>query len=71
MRRGEIRWYTFALPDKQRPGLLLTRAEVNEIGSSGWQSDVNAADEVSAKWVSRHDKQPVYELGEAQKPKKK
>jgi mRNA interferase MazF len=26
--RGEIRWYTFRLPDKRRPALLLTRYEV-------------------------------------------
>jgi mRNA interferase MazF len=26
--RGEIRWYTFRLPDKRRPVLLLTRDEV-------------------------------------------
>jgi mRNA interferase MazF len=25
VRRGEIRWYTFAAPDKRRPVLLLTR----------------------------------------------
>lgn len=25
MRRGEIRWYRFAAPDKRRPVLLLTR----------------------------------------------
>lgn len=25
MHRGEIRWYTFAAPDKRRPVLLLTR----------------------------------------------
>src|SRR2546430_14539227 len=25
MRRGEIRWYRFASPDKRRPVLLLTR----------------------------------------------
>ena len=25
MRRGEIRWYVFAAPDKRRPVLLLTR----------------------------------------------
>src|SRR5688500_4878029 len=25
MRRGEVRWYTFAEPDKRRPVLLLTR----------------------------------------------
>lgn len=35
MRRGEIRWYTFALPDKRRPVLILTRSEaidyLNEI----------------------------------------
>lgn len=28
MRRGEIRWYTFAAPDKRRPVLLLTRTDV-------------------------------------------
>lgn len=28
MLRGEIRWYTFALPDKRRPVLLLTRDSV-------------------------------------------
>ncbi len=26
--RGEIRWYTFRLPDKRRPVLVLTRNEV-------------------------------------------
>lgn len=24
MRRGEVRWYTFARPDKRRPVLILT-----------------------------------------------
>ncbi len=28
MRRGEIRWYTFRLPDKRRPVLILTRDKV-------------------------------------------
>ena len=28
MRRGELRWYTFAAPDKRRPVLILTRDEV-------------------------------------------
>lgn len=28
MKRGEIRWYTFRLPDKRRPVLILTRSEV-------------------------------------------
>lgn len=28
MTRGEIRWYTFRQPDKRRPVLILTRAEV-------------------------------------------
>lgn len=28
MRRGEIRWYTFAAPDKRRPVLALTRDAV-------------------------------------------
>jgi mRNA interferase MazF len=28
VKRGEIRWYTFRLPDKRRPVLLLTRDEV-------------------------------------------
>ena len=30
MKRGEIRWYIFALPDKRRPVLILTRDEVVE-----------------------------------------
>ena len=30
MKRGEIRWYTFALPDKRPPVLILTRDEVIE-----------------------------------------
>ena len=28
MRRGEVRWYTFRIPDKRRPVLILTRDEV-------------------------------------------
>jgi mRNA interferase MazF len=28
VRRGEIRWYTFAAPDKRRPVLILTRDAV-------------------------------------------
>jgi mRNA interferase MazF len=28
VRRGEIRWYTFAAPDKRRPVLVLTRDAV-------------------------------------------
>ena len=28
MKRGEIRWYTFRVPDKRRPVLVLTRDEV-------------------------------------------
>jgi mRNA interferase MazF len=28
MKRGEIRWYTFASPDKKRPVLILTRDSV-------------------------------------------
>ena len=28
MKRGEIRWYTFRLPDKRRPVLVLTRDDV-------------------------------------------
>ena len=30
MKRGEIRWYTFARPDKRRPVLILTRDSVLE-----------------------------------------
>jgi mRNA interferase MazF len=30
VKRGEIRWYTFRLPDKRRPVLILTRDEVIE-----------------------------------------
>lgn len=28
MKRGEIRWYTFRLPDKRRPVMILTRDDV-------------------------------------------
>ena len=28
LKRGDIRWYTFRLPDKKRPVLILTRNEV-------------------------------------------
>jgi len=28
LKRGEIRWYTFRLPDKRRPVLILTRNEI-------------------------------------------
>ncbi len=28
VKRGEIRWYTFRLPDKRRPLLILTRNEI-------------------------------------------
>jgi mRNA interferase MazF len=28
VKRGEIRWYTFRLPDKRRPVLILTRSEL-------------------------------------------
>ena len=28
MKRGEIRWYAFRLPDKRRPVLILTRNDV-------------------------------------------
>lgn len=30
MRRGEIRWYRFAQPDKKRPVLILTRSRAIE-----------------------------------------
>jgi len=30
MNRGEVRWYKFALPDKKRPVLILTRDSVLE-----------------------------------------
>jgi mRNA interferase MazF len=30
VRRGELRWYTFRVPDKRRPVLVLTRSEVIE-----------------------------------------
>ena len=30
MRRGEVRWYRFATPDKKRPVLILTRSSALE-----------------------------------------
>jgi len=31
MRRGEVRWYRFARPDKRRPVLVLTRDSVLDV----------------------------------------
>lgn len=31
MRRGEVRWYRFARPDKKRPVLILTRTSALEV----------------------------------------
>jgi len=31
MRRGEIRWYTFKIPDKKRPVLILTRNSILDV----------------------------------------
>jgi mRNA interferase MazF len=31
MNRGEIRWYTFRLPDKRRPVLILARGEIADV----------------------------------------
>jgi mRNA interferase MazF len=31
MRRGEIRWYTFKMPDKKRPVLILTRNSILDV----------------------------------------
>ena len=31
MNRGEIRWYSFAAPNKRRPVLLLSRPEVADV----------------------------------------
>jgi mRNA interferase MazF len=30
MKRGEVRWYTFKIPDKKRPVVILTRNSVLE-----------------------------------------
>lgn len=30
MRRGEVRWYRFASPDKRRPVVILTRDSIRE-----------------------------------------
>ena len=31
MQRGEIRWYTFKMPDKKRPVLILTRTSILDV----------------------------------------
>ena len=31
MQRGEIRWYTFKIPDKKRPVLILTRNSILDV----------------------------------------
>ena len=57
MRRGEVRWYKFAAPDKKRPVLLLTRNAILE-----YLGDVTVApitstvrDIPSEVWLSKED----------------
>jgi len=57
MRRGEVRWYKFAAPDKKRPVLLLTRDAILE-----YLGDVTVApitstvrDIPSEVWLSKGD----------------
>ena len=42
MKRGEIRWYTFRLPNKRRPFLILTRNDVIESAERDHRSIVLA-----------------------------
>ena len=45
MRRGEIRWYRFAAPDKRRPVLLLTRDSALEyLGEEPFDATTGAGD---------------------------
>jgi len=48
MKRGEVRWYTFAAPDKRRPVLLLTRepmiGRLNEVTVASITSTIRNLD---------------------------
>ena len=60
MKRGEIRWYGFARPDKRRPVLILTRDSVigylNEVTVAPVTSVVR--DIPSEIYLNRHDGMP-------------
>ena len=60
MKRGEIRWYKFKRPDKQRPVLILTRDSVleylHEVAVAPVTSTVR--DIPSEVWLSKHDGMP-------------
>ena len=52
MKRGEIRWYTFRLPDKQRPVLILTRNGIIDHVSLAQRNRIGPAlcDLSEARW---------------------
>ena len=60
MKRGEVRWYTFARPDKKRPVVVLTRDSVigylNEVTVAPVTSTVR--DIPSEVYLSTHDGMP-------------
>ena len=42
VKRGEIRWYTFRLPDKRRPVLLPTRNDVIDLTERDHRRTIDA-----------------------------
>jgi mRNA interferase MazF len=60
VRRGEIRWYRFAKPDKRRPVLLLTRDSVVEyLGEVTVAPATSAIREIPSEvFLSRSDGMP-------------
>lgn len=57
MKRGEIRWYMFASPDKRRPVLILTRDSVLQYLSEVTVAPITSTvrDIPSEVTLSRHD----------------
>ena len=60
MKRGEVRWYKFARPDKRRPVLVLTRDSVLEYLGEVTVAPITTTirDIPSEAFLSKHDGMP-------------
>ena len=57
MKRGEIRWYKFKLPDKRRPVLILTRDSILEyLGEATIAPIISTVRDIPSEvFLSKHD----------------
>jgi len=60
MKRGEIRWYKFKVPDKKRPLLILTRNSILEYLGEVTVAPITSTvrDIPSEVFLSKHDGMP-------------